>query len=312
MTKEPVLCFDGDEAGARAAARAAERALPLLRAGRSLNFARLPTGSDPDSLIGGGGAAAMRRVLDGARPMSEVIWQLEFGLNPLDTPERKADLEKRLGARARQIADQTVQNHYRTAFRDWMWKAFRGGRTKGARQAVARSPLPGRALASGAALRRRSQQIVLAALLQHPELAEEMDEALARVEFDPDLDKLRRELQKQLASGGDLDAETIKRHLSRDGFATLIGALCADEVLVHAAFARAGAPRQEAREGVQEALDRIFQVRRREELRASGRYTAENPTEENEARFLAFREDVERGESQLLEMGDDFNSLGEG
>ncbi len=312
LAKEPVLCFDGDEAGARAATRAAERALPLLQAGRSLNFAALPAGSDPDSLIVGGGAAAMRRVLDGARPMSEVIWQLEHGLNLLDTPERKADLDKRLRARASQIADPTVRDHYRAAFRDWMWKAFRGGRGKGAGRAVEPMPLQGRGLSSGAALRRRSQQIVLAALLRHPELAEELDEALARVEFDPDLDKLRRELQKQLASGGDLDAETIRDHLSRDGFATLIGVLCADEVLVHAAFARAGASSEEARKGVREALDRIFQTRRREELRASGRYTYENQTEESVARFVALREDVERGERQLQETGDDFNGPGEG
>ncbi len=153
---------------------------------------------------------------------------------------------------------------------------------------------------------------MLAALLRHPELAEEMDEALARVEFDPDLDKLRRELQKQLASGADLDAETISSHLSQDGFANLVDALCADDVLIHAAFAREGASAEAARLGVSEALGLLFQARRREELRASARSMSVELTEEGEARFLAFRKDVEQGENQLSESGDEFNGHGDG
>jgi DNA primase len=307
---EPVLCFDGDDAGARAAGRAAERALPLLRPGRSLRLAMLPPGQDPDDLIHAGGAPAMRRVLDGARPMSEVIWDMEYKFGPLDTPERRADLEHRLNGRVRQIADQAVQDHYRTAFRDWIWRAFRGGRKGGARAVGRATPAP--ALANSAALRRRRQQIVLAALLRHPVLADEMDEALSRVEFDPDLDKLRRALQKRLAANPDLDAETIRRHLSQDGFANLVGALCADEVMIHAAFAREGAPAEAARLGVGEALGLLFQARRREELRASARSMSVALTEESEARFLAFRKDVEQGENQLSESGDEFNGRGDG
>jgi hypothetical protein len=171
---------------------------------------------------------------------------------------------------------------------------------------------PAPALANSAALRRRRQQIVLAALLRHPVLADEMDEALSRVEFDPDLDKLRRALQKRLAANPDLDAETIRRHLSQDGFANLVGALCADEVMIHAAFAREGAPAEAARLGVGEALGLLFQARRREELRASARSMSVALTEESEARFLAFRKDVEQGENQLSESGDEFNGRGDG
>ena len=53
LAPEPVLCFDGDEAGRRAMARAAERALPLLKPGFGLRFAELPAGEDPDTLIQG-------------------------------------------------------------------------------------------------------------------------------------------------------------------------------------------------------------------------------------------------------------------
>ena len=77
MTAEPVLCFDGDNAGVRAARRAAERALPMLQPGHSLRFALLPSGEDPDTLIKGKGKAAMQSVLDQAIGLSEFLWQSE-------------------------------------------------------------------------------------------------------------------------------------------------------------------------------------------------------------------------------------------
>src|SRR3546814_3928517 len=87
LVDEPVLCFDGDAAGQRAAARAAERALALLKPGRSLRFAFMPGGEDPDSLIAGQGAAVMRGILDAARPLVEMIWEMETALRPVDQSE---------------------------------------------------------------------------------------------------------------------------------------------------------------------------------------------------------------------------------
>lgn len=313
IAAEPILCFDGDEAGGRAAARAAERALPLLQPGRSLRFAMLPPGNDPDDLLASGGPAALRRVLDQAEPMSELVWQIEYALRPLDTPERKADLQRRLERRVAQIADRTVQAHYRAAFRDRLWRAFRRPPQAGRRpfEATTRHrPIGPRALADASTMRRRRQQVVLATVLQHPELADEFSDALARVEFDPDLDKVLQGLQKHLASSPDLDAETLKRHLSQDGHAAVLAVLSADDVRVHAPFARRESSAAEARFGLDEVLSLIFQARRREELKATARYTADNPDEETEARFLAFRKDVERGESRAREEDEEFDGSG--
>ena len=315
LADEPILCFDGDEAGGRAAVRAADRALPLLRPGKSLGFAMLPPGQDPDDLIAGGGPAAMRQILDGARPLSDLLWNLELGLRPVDTPERKADLQRRLDARARQIEDATVQGHYRSAFRERLWTHFQAVRRQAAKPRGRVSPafqVGGRALVNKATLRRRGQQVVLATLLGHPELADEFSDSLSHAELEPDLDKILQALQKQLAADPDLDSETLKRHLSREGLASLIGALCADDVLVHATFARRGASVEAARVGLREVLALIFQGRRREELVATARYTAENSDDESEKRFLAFRKDVELGESQILEAGDGMDGAGNG
>jgi DNA primase len=101
LSPEPVLCFDGDNAGQRAMLRALHRALPLLQPGRSLRFAVLPSGEDPDSLIRAGGKPAFAEILATARPLSEMLWQSELAARPIDTPERRADLERRVMADAR-------------------------------------------------------------------------------------------------------------------------------------------------------------------------------------------------------------------
>ena len=117
MAPEPVLCFDGDAAGARAMGRAAERALPLLKPGNSLRFVTLPAGEDPDTLIGTSGAGVFEEMLAKARPLDQVIWDMEAVGSRLDTPERIAGLETRLEQRAFAIADRKVQYQYLDTFR---------------------------------------------------------------------------------------------------------------------------------------------------------------------------------------------------
>jgi DNA primase len=96
MADEPVIALDGDEAGQRAAERLIDLALPKLLPGKSLRFCILPEGRDPDDLIRDEGPAAMRRALEAARPLVEMLWLRETGIEPLDTPERRAALDQRL------------------------------------------------------------------------------------------------------------------------------------------------------------------------------------------------------------------------
>ena len=101
LNDEPTLCFDGDDAGRRAAYRAADLALPLLKPGKSLRFAALPDGQDPDDLARSGGREAIADVLAAARPLADVLWTRESEAGPFDTPERRAAFEARLSARHR-------------------------------------------------------------------------------------------------------------------------------------------------------------------------------------------------------------------
>jgi DNA primase len=116
MADEPVLCFDGDAAGRRAAYRAVDIALPLLKPGKSLKFATLPDGTDPDDLVRSGGREAATELIDGARALAEMLWMRETETSPLDTPERRAALEARLGEVTATIGDDTVRKYYRQDF----------------------------------------------------------------------------------------------------------------------------------------------------------------------------------------------------
>src|SRR5690348_17167185 len=116
MGDEPILCFDGDEAGRRAAYRAVDLALPLLKPGKSLKFAGLPDGQDPDDLARSGGRAAIEDVLSAARPLAHVLWARESEAGPFDTPERRAALEARIGQIITTIGDETVRRYYKQDF----------------------------------------------------------------------------------------------------------------------------------------------------------------------------------------------------
>ena len=112
MHDEPILCFDGDGAGVAAADRAAEMALPNLTPGKSVRFALLPDGMDPDDLIREAGPSAMAEALTQAIPLAETIWRREVRSGLFDTPEKRAELEARLKGIVGQIRDENVRRHY--------------------------------------------------------------------------------------------------------------------------------------------------------------------------------------------------------
>ncbi len=124
MADVPILCFDGDNAGQKAADRAALRALPLLAPGRSLSFVTLPQGMDPDDLVKARGAAGFEACLSSAVPMVERLWQHEHSAAPAATPEARAGLQQRLAEHASTIANDLVRREYERSFKDRFWSEF--------------------------------------------------------------------------------------------------------------------------------------------------------------------------------------------
>jgi DNA primase len=136
MADEPILCFDGDKAGQKAAYRAADMALPHLKPGKSLRFALLPEGQDPDDLARSGGRGAIEEVILGARGLADVIWSREIEGGSFATPERRAALEARIGEMTNGIRDEVVRRYYRQHLAERLQRTFapetaRGGYIRG-------------------------------------------------------------------------------------------------------------------------------------------------------------------------------------
>jgi len=248
LTPEPVLCFDGDAAGARAAARAAEAALPLLTPERTLRLATLPAGEDPDTLLAKGGAAAFQAVLDAARPLGEALYGLVAEGRPAGTPEQRAALRRRLEEVAATIADRALAAEYRRALLDRFFQATRpaprGGRGN------PRAPVPTRARPAITPERRRAAQgaALLAVTLRHPWLLAEVEESLGGLDLGAGpAAQCRDAVLAWLAHGDVLDSAGLMDHLARAGLGEFAAELLRDPSLPLAA--RPDAQPKEALDG---------------------------------------------------------------
>ena len=297
LSPEPVLCFDGDTAGQRAALRALGRALPILQPGRSLRFAALPPGEDPDSLIRGAGPAIFAAILTAARPLSEMLWQAELAARPIDTPERRADLERRLMAQAGLIADRTVQNEYRRFLRDRLFQLGRVGRpapgsARGSRRGAVPSaleregpppPLPG---SPG----RRNREVFLAVFVRWPGMIEEWIEEIAAIDVpEPELDSLRRAILEIAHAHPGLDAGGLQQHLANCGHAEILSALTVT-VARHAGFAARGGDDPEViRLGLTETLQ-LLRAQHPGDREAASRAFGADMSDENWQRLKALKD----------------------
>lgn len=221
LAAEPVLCFDGDDAGLRAAAGAVDRVLPILEAGRSLRFATLPSGHDPDTLVKAEGLDAMRATIDAAEPLADLVWRRELARTVPDSPERRALLERRIGELTRVIADESVRRAYLSDLRD---RFFRDVVRRGGSEPRRRRGEPPRGH-DAHSLYRRTRGAADAAdwhllsqligpFLRFPEILPDYAERLAAVTIDQaPLAALRAALVDRAASPAHLDAEALRAHL---------------------------------------------------------------------------------------------------
>jgi DNA primase len=243
---EPILAFDGDEAGLRAGNRAARLALLHLKPGYSLRFAFLPPGEDPDSLIRASGAGAMKTILDAAEPLARVLWRVETEGKDFSTPERRAGLERALAEITSAISDSKIADYYRRDFEQKVFdqfkrRSFTPRSSEGDRRSPRRFP-PGQSFPSrpsenvspavknsllarsgNTGARRRKEIELVQMLLDAPEIALRQGELLAALPFaDRSLDSLRRQVLDLAASGFRLEKRGLENHLIRAGLGELL------------------------------------------------------------------------------------------
>jgi DNA primase len=208
LSPVPTLCFDGDAAGARAAARAADTALPLLAPDRTIRIATLPDGEDPDTLVRNRGAAAFAAVLDSARPLSDALFDLLKEVGGAATPEQRAAFRARLSAAAGRIADKALAAEYRRELLDRFFASTRRGAPPTPRRHAAR-PVPAESTAAAERIR-----TLTAILLRHPALLPRLEEAYANLPLPPRAQRLHAALQAYADDAEHLDFNRLIAHLT--------------------------------------------------------------------------------------------------
>ena len=317
LVAEPVLCFDGDVAGQRAAHRVALRALPLLQPGHSLRFIALPAGEDPDSLLRSKGRAAFMDLLAGAVPLSEMLWRLQVQGKNLDTPEQRAGLRKELRELVSQVGDSTVRAYYGEHFKARLqsafapsrsgpsyqgrgWGGIRGREKAGWRRGLAYfPPIPAhRGLGRGKDVDSFARErLLIAALLNHPDLIHKVFEEFSKLRLsNPELDNIRKAIIEKATSKAPLDLEGLRNNLQGGEIANasirLVEELTGTGIAHLDPFARPGA----AIDQVVKDWSNVFRWHRldemRRELKDAEDELGRDLTDEKQGRFFALRDAV--------------------
>jgi DNA primase len=291
MAEEPILCFDGDRAGRKAAYRAIDMALPVIGPGRSLVFALLSDGQDPDDLVQSGGREAVAQLLSRILPLADLIWVRETENKNFATPERRAGLERRLSEIAREIRDEALRRHYQAAFKERFFQFFRRGgygasaaaanaaraggpkpawqRSSEPKSNLAATPLVSQSLAKSPLLRPEKPRLpprdglILLLLLNHPGLIGRHIEDLAEIAFssaeagalrDTLLASAAAHLPAQAGDEPSPDAPSLRAAVEGQGFGAILQQL--DGMAAHAShwYTKAGAADADADEVLKQAL----------------------------------------------------------
>lgn len=299
--KEPVLCFDGDEAGYRAALRAAERVLPLLKPQQSVRIAFLPEGEDPDTFIRENGSSAFEGLIKRASPLIEFLWAHQIAGKQFSTPEARAGLSTRLDELAAAIPDAQLQYHYKQMFRDKL-RSFFGNSWKDAKQKSGQGKQGAVVLPALGKQKAESliPQIMLLTVLNHPNIYAFVADEFHRLEMgDAEIEPLYHSvldiLETNLGEEEEpLDREGLLTQIKSQGLEeTLTGFLSRERLAVHAGFARPEQTEDVVVEGWKSLWNQWNRSMLQADLMAARLALVRDMTEENESRFFALKRAAE-------------------
>ncbi|MFZ1988391.1 MAG: CHC2 zinc finger domain-containing protein [Alphaproteobacteria bacterium] len=238
VEEAPVICFDGDDAGLAAAGRALDRALPLLQPGRTLRFAFLPPGEDPDDLLKSEGVEGVQRVIVSARPLADTYWDFTVRRSDVSTPDGRARAEAELNEGLRRIADYSVRRHYEAFIRgkvsEWFARAprrdFREGGFAPRRKPAEKFPAPKPRPSAELLVRRgrinhvsrseeKTEATIVLSMLTHPEVVHDLVEELGALHLSPPYDALCAAIIREVERGA-VDSEALLAKLDVQGLAS--------------------------------------------------------------------------------------------
>jgi DNA primase len=311
LSPTPILCFDGDSAGHKAAIRGALRALPHVGPGRSLSFVTMPAGQDPDDLVRSGGREAVEQLLRTPEPLVDRLWKHEAAAEPIDTPELKAGLRRRLLEHAAAIGDRDVQEGYRRELlsrfseltrpppRQWN-RPQSGSRFAQPRPASAEAKAVG---SSG--LGPQTLRSVLQGLLRHPQVIADHLEAVAALPIASTKEaRLRDALIEAAMLNGELDPDQLHTILLGKGAAALAEELRRKAGLTFS-FTRRDADPERARRDLVLVLDTLAARpgldAALEAATARLKESGEEAAFQEQQRLRAARDEVDRQLATLIE-----------
>ncbi len=294
FTKIPILCFDGDGAGRKAARRVSENILPLLEAGRSVDFAFMPDGEDPDSLIKSSGVKGLQKILGQSISLFDFIWNFYIAGREFKTPELRAGVIKQLDNEVARVANADVQVHYKSLLRQkvsdkfFKRKPFGGGFNKGNKwqsgNKVGMKPMRPSSSKSRAA--HLFPRVLLAAIINHPHIFDGVEDVLSSlVVGDRALDRLRQNIMAILSDDPVIDRLVLLGQLENAGFAQEIGDICNESVYVHASFCSASAKDEDVQSLWLEYWSDGNEARLEEEIQNGWKRAFVDSNEEEEVRL---------------------------
>lgn len=263
LTPTPVLCFDGDAPGQKAALRTAERVLPILKAGYSLQYVHLPEGEDPDSLIRGGSLSRLKDIFEDPTPLVDLLWHQTLKATPLKTPEDRAKFEKTLMSLVQEIKDPLLRNTYRETFRNRLFEFFHSHKRRGTGKKIQNNMISPAQVKPNFDPVYIQQKILFAGLLNYPQLIEEYYEYF--LELDINLESLRHlrdDIILKINENSTLDASLLYHYLYTDGFTELLNDILCEDIYRHASFARPGTDIEYVRQGWLEVYSHLQNLKK--------------------------------------------------
>jgi DNA primase len=319
---EPILCFDGDNAGIKAATRSAELALPLLQPGKSIRFCLLPEGKDPDDMVSAGEQDALSAALATPRSLLEILWERESTAGNFDTPERRAALENKIVQLSREIKHDVVRRHYEQAFRERLraffaapsanrmpnggykntqwnpgYRGQQGGSGNRSGPGTRRPVMVSSALANSAMSKKYSSQIplreavLLLTMVYHPRLLENHVELFAQIDFDhKEAMRLQSFLLSTISNPHLLEAPTLQQACVNNGLGGLLAGLDQQAKALGLWQTTAEADDSDAFEGWNQALSLHHKAGAlHKELKSAELALAQDSSEENLAHLIELR-----------------------
>ncbi len=333
LAPEPLMCFDGDKAGQRAAIRVVDRSLGLLKPGYSLKFVYLPDGEDPDSFVAGYGQRAFEDLLSKGVPLANVLWSELIGGVDVDTPEQRAGLEQKIARILSEIKDTKIRGYYESDFQKRLKNLFGGEFVPDINLHEQNQYTQSKENHSGQVAkntyRKRSydryeqresignlnkteigknallsvkdrERLIVLTVIEHPWLLEHHEELFATFEFESlELDKTRNEIIRIASRDSDLEKENLRHQLIENGLGQVVETISRQGVLTAQKFVGQDSSEEETEETWLHSMD-LFRLEKLEmEIAALG---SKDLNEEDFARLQALLEEQSASKKNISDI----------